>query len=142
MSRHPQLTPEEKEKIRSLQDSYRLTGYEIARIIGRSKSAVYKHLRVKAEPNWTDQEVSILTACYQEGIPVKQISKRLKRRTTRAVMVKMCRHRKKVRNNPDIKRAAYLLKVAFAAGLSPGRAIQKIRTHDIYAKLKLEEEAL
>jgi DNA-binding transcriptional ArsR family regulator len=142
MSCHPPMTLEEKEMIKSLRDNYRLTGYEIARKIGRSKSAVYRHLRANAEPNWTDREVSILTECYQKKISVKKIAQRLKRRSPRAVMVKMCRHRKKVRNNPDIKRAAYLLEVAFAAGLSPGRAIQKIRTHDIYAKLKLEEEAL
>lgn len=61
-------------------------------------------------------------------------------RSPRAVMVKMCRHRKKVKSDPDIRRAAFLLNVAMNAGLSPGRAIQKIRTCDVYAKMK--EEAL
>ena len=134
MSRHPPLTPEEKERIKSLRDSYHLTGYEIAQEIGRSKSVVYKHLRVKAEPNWTDREKSILTEYYQKGIPVKKIARRLKRRTPTAVRIKMCRHRKKVRSDPDINRAAFLLEVALSAGLSPGRAIQKIRTCDAFAR--------
>jgi len=45
-----------------------------------------------------------------------------------------------VKSDPDIRRAAFLLNVAMNAGLSPGRAIQKIRTCDVYAKMK--EEAL
>lgn len=118
-----------------------MTGYEIARRIGRSKSVTYKYLRAKAEPNWTDREVSILTDCYQRGVPVKKIARRLKRRTPRAVMVKMCRHRKRVRSDPDINRAAFLLQTAFSAGLSPGRAIQRIRTCDAYARSKYKEEA-
>lgn len=116
-----------------------MTGYEIAREIGRSRSAVYRQLRINAEPNWTDREVSILTDCYQRKTSVKRISQRLKRRTPMAVMVKMCRHRKKVRSDPDINRAAFLLGIAFDAGLTPGRAIQRIRTCDAYAKSKIEE---
>jgi hypothetical protein len=116
-----------------------LTGDEIARRIGRSRSVVYKHLRVKAEPNWTDHEISILTALYQRGVPVKKIARRLKRRSPRAVMVKMCRHRKRVRSDPDINRAAFLLQTAFDAGLTPGRAIQKIRACDAYARSKYEK---
>jgi len=96
-------------------------------------------LRVKAEPNWTDREVSILTEYYQKGMPVKKIAQRLKRRSPRAIMVKMCRHRKRVRSDPDTKRAAFLLKIALASGLSPGRAIQQMRTCDIYAKMKEDE---
>ena len=127
-------------KIKQLRDSLQLTGYEIAKEIGRSKSVVYKYLRVKAEPNWTDEEVSILTEGYLKRWPVAKIARRLKRRTPRAVVIKMCRHRKKVRANPDIKKAEHLLNLAFAAGLSPGRAIQRIRTCDVYAKMKMESE--
>lgn len=117
-----------------------MTGDEIARRIGRSRSVVYKHLRVRAEPNWTDHEISILTDYYQRGVPVKKIARRLKRRSPRAVMVKMCRHRKRVKGDPDINRAAFLLQTAFDAGLSPGRAIQKIRASGAFPKLK--EEAI
>jgi len=131
---------QEREQIKNLRDRCGLTGYDIARQVGRSKSAVYKCLRVKAEPNWTDREVSILTEYYQKGIPVKKIARRLKRRSPRAVMVKMCRHRKKVKSDPDINRAAFLLEVALSAGLTPGRAIQRIRTCDAYAKMKYENQ--
>ena len=138
MSRHPPLTEQEKETIRNLRGNYHLTGYEIAQRIGRSKSVVYKHLRVNAEPNWTDREISILTECYQRGVPVKKIARRLKRRSPRAVRIKMCRHRKRVKSDPDISRAAFLLQIAFDAGLSPGRAIQRIRTCGAFSILKEE----
>jgi len=117
-----------------------LNGHEVARQTGISSSSVYRVLRLGyRRPRWSEDDVTKLTQWYAEGVPVKRMAVRLGR-SPRAVMVKMCRHRKKVRNNPDIKRAAYLLEVAFAAGLSPGRAIQKIRTCDVYAKMK--EEAL
>ena len=125
--------------IRKLRDSCNLTGDEIARRIGRSRSAVYRQLRVNAEPNWTEKEVSVLTDLYQRGVPVKKIAHRLKRRTPLAVRLKMCRHRKKVRSDPDINRAAFLLQTAFDAGLTPGRAIQKIRACDAYARSKYEK---
>lgn len=108
--------------------------------MGRSKSAVYKYLRCKGIPNWTDDEISILTEGYLKRKPPTKIASRLKRRSPRAVMIKMCRHRKKVRDDPDIKKAAVLLDLAFAAGLTPGRAIQKIRICDAFAKLKMESE--
>jgi hypothetical protein len=117
-----------------------LTGHEIAREIGRSKSVVYKHIRVKSEPNWTDEEMSILTEGYLRGWPTSKIAKKLKRRTPLAVRLRMCRYRKKVRNDPEIKKAAALLDMAMRAGLSPGRAIQRIRTCDAYAKMKMESE--
>ena len=140
MSRHPPLTPQEKSRIKSLRDSYNLTGVEIARRVGRSKSAVYKHLQINAAPNWTDREVSILTEYYLKGVPAKKIARRLKGRTPLAVRLKMCRYRKKVNSDPDISRAAFLLRVALSAGLSPGRAIQKIRISDAYGRLKYREE--
>ena len=138
MSRHPPLTAEEKEAIRHLRDRCSLTGDEIAQRIGRSRSAVYRHLRVKAEPNWTDHEISILTSYYQRGVPVKKIARRLKRRSPRAIMVKMCRHRKRVRSDPDINRAVFLLQTAFDAGLNPGDALQRIRSSGAFPKLKEE----
>ncbi len=118
-----------------------MTGYEIAKIIGRSKSVVYKYLHGgKAVPRWTDDEVSILTEKYMLGRSPAKIAQKLKRRSPLAVKLKMCRHRKKVRSDPNIKRAAFLLETAFAAGLTPGRAMQKIRTCDAYAKMKMESE--
>ncbi len=117
-----------------------MTGYEIAKKIGRSKSVVYKHLRANSMPNWTDREVSILTEYYLRGVPAKKIARRLKGRSPLAVRLKMCRYRKKVRSDPDIGRAAFLLRVALSAGLSPGRAIQKIRISDVYGRLKYREE--
>jgi len=108
-----------------------------------SSSGVYKVLRLGKyrRPRWSEQEKTKLTQWYAEGVPVKRIAGRLGR-SPRAVMVKMCRHRKKVRSDPDINRAAFLLEVAFAAGLAPGRAIQRIRTCDAYARSKIKEEAL
>ena len=134
MSRHPPLSAQERGRIQNLRDNYRLTGYEIAGMIGRSKSVVYKYLPGKSVPNWTDRETSLLTEGYTNGIPVKGIARRLKRRSPRAVMIKMCRHRKKVKGDPDICRAAFLLEIALSAGLTPGRAIQKIRTCDAFAR--------
>jgi len=119
-----------------------LTGYEIAREIGRSKSVVYKYIRVNVEPNWTDEELSILTDGYLRKWPLVKIAKKLKRRSPLAVRLRMCRHRKKVKNNPEIKRAGKLLGIALASGLTPGRAIQRIRTCDAYAKMKMESEIM
>ncbi len=133
MSRHPPLSPLEREKIASLRASSRLTGYEIAAEIGRSKSVVYKCLPGKTVPNWTDKEKSLLTEGYQRGMSVAEIARKVKR-SQRAVRIKMCRHRKKVRSDPDINRAAFLLETALSAGLTPGRAIQKIRTCDAFAR--------
>lgn len=120
-----------------------MTGYKIAEAIGRSKSVVYKYLNNgKAVPRWTDREESILTEKYMLGNSPAKIAKRLKRRSPRAVKLKMCRHRKKVRSDSDMSRAAFLLEMAFAAGLSPGKAIQRIRTCDAYAKMKMESDVL
>ena|GEM_PF-6726602 len=102
---------------------------------------VYKHLGAgKIMPRWTDREVSILTEKYMLGKPPAKIAQKLKRRSPLAIKLKMCRHRKKAKSDPDLKRAAFLLETAFAAGLSPGRAIQRIRTCDAFAKMKMEGE--
>jgi transposase-like protein len=132
------FSEKKKQKIRDL---YRQlsNGHEVARRLGISSSAAYRVLRLGKyrKPRWSDQEKTKLTQWYAEGVPVARIAWRLGR-SPHAVMVKMCRHRKKVRSDPDIKRAAFLLEVALSAGLSPGRAIQKIRTCDAYAKSREE----
>jgi len=133
------LSIKQKEKIKSLYKELS-NGHEVARQTGISSSSVYRVLRLGyRKPRWSDREKTRLTQWYAEGVPVARIASRLGR-SPRAVMVKMCRHRKKVKSDPDIRRAAFLLNVAMNAGLSPGRAIQKIRTCDVYAKMK--EEAL
>lgn len=100
---------------------------------------VYKYLHGgKKMPRWTSKEESILTDSYLRGKSPGKIAQKLKRRSPRAVKTKMCRHRKRIKGSSDIKRAAFLLETAFAAGLSPGRAIQRIRTCDAFAKMKKE----
>lgn len=127
MSRHLPLSPEERQKIQDLRASLSLTGYEIAMAVGRSKSVVYKYIRAKHISRWTDKEMSILTEGYLRGKPIAKIARKVCR-TPAAVSIKMCRHRKKVRSDPDVKRVIFLLDKALSAGLTPGRAIQKIRT--------------
>lgn len=106
-----------------------------------SKSVVYKYIEKPGlpRPRWTEREKSRLTELYAQKIPIKNIAKRLNKSQT-AIKLQMCRHRKKVKNDPDIKLAAHLLDVAFKAGLSPGRAIQKIRTSDAFARGRISND--
>ena len=138
MAWHNALSERKKEKIKGLY-SQLLNGHKVARTLGVSSSSVYNVLRLRKDrkPRWTDKDKTKLTQWYAEGVPVARIASRLGR-SPRAVTIKMCRHRKKVRSDPDINRAAYLLETAISAGLTPGRAIQKIRTSDAFAKMKME----
>ena len=97
-------------------------------------STVHKILGTqKPRPRWTEKNKHRLTEGYLAGEPPEAIARRTGR-SANAVKIYMCRHRKKVRSDPDIQRAAFLLDMALSAGLTPGRAIQKIRTCGAFEK--------
>jgi len=139
LGRYPSLSAQEREAIKELRASnLLLTGYEIAAIIGRSKSVVFKYIRAKSVPNWTDEEMSVLTDGYLRNKSASSIANDLKRRSKQAIRIKMHRHKKEVGSSAEIKSAVRLLGIAFAAGLSPEMAIEKIRDCDAFARLKME----
>lgn len=114
-NRRRDITPETKQRIREL---YAETGngHEVARRLGIGRTTVYKYLGLQKcrHPTWTDDEIQVLVDGYLEKLPAQEIARKTGR-TTRAVMVRMCRYRKQVRSDPKKRRVmgvmTYVLKV-------------------------------
>lgn len=130
MPRYRPLTAAEREAIANLRRSG-LTGHEIARRIGRSKSVVYKYFpSERLRPRWTESEMQVLVDDYAKQKPPGFIAAKIGR-STLAVKIAMCRYRKKVRSDPVKCRAVGYIARCLAAGLTPGQAINAIRRADI-----------
>ena len=108
------ITAEQKQRIRELYAETK-NGFEVARMMGLSKTAVYKHLELNnRRRRWTDKEDQKVIDGYLEKRPVKEIAQAVGR-TSRAVMLYMHRHRKKVRGNKKLRRALSAITLAFKA---------------------------
>jgi hypothetical protein len=115
------ITREKAELIRQLY-AQGLNGHQIAAKLGIGHTAVYRHLGLNLyrKPRWTDDENQIMVDGYAEGRPVKEIAAQIGR-SPRAVMVAMCRYRKKVRED---KKKQYVLRMI-------GKALAALRKADI-----------
>ncbi len=100
VNRRRNLTPETKQRIREL---YAETGsgHEVARRLGIGRTTVYNHLRLSRnkKPRWTDDEDQIVVDGYVKKQRTKDIAAKIGR-SRGAVAVHMCRHRKKIREDP------------------------------------------
>lgn len=124
-NRRRNVTPEQKQQIAKLYAAGK-KGLQIAKEIGISKSAVYKYLELDktGTPTWNDDELQIMVDGYLEKEPPKEIAKKVGR-SPGAVAVRMCRHRKEVRNNPKKRRALSAITMALRA----------VRKADIFREL-------
>ena len=114
-NRRRDVTAEQKQLIVELYASGK-TGKEIAKEMKLGRTTVYNHLALgkAGTPTWNDDELQILVDGYLEKKPAKEIAKKVGR-SPGAVAVRMCRHRKEVRNNPKKRRALSAIAMAFRA---------------------------
>lgn len=104
-----------------------MTGYQVAAKLHISKSAVYKRIHSgKKMPHWTDEENQIMVDGYAERLPVREIAKKLPGRSPRAIMVAMCRYRKKVRADAKKRLAIKMI----------GKALKAVRKADIFREVE------
>ena len=129
----------EKEKIREIRKYRGMTGREISLITGVGINTTWKHMRDKrTEKNWTEREMQKVGEWRVEGLPYTQIADRL-HRTEASVRVKMCRHRKEIKNDPMKRIAIRFITQAFRLQPNPTlalRAVRKARIFEIGEDLK------
>lgn len=115
-NRRRNVTPETKERIRELYEKTG-NGHEVARLLGLGSTTVYNHLGLgrPGTPIWTDDEIQVMVDGYLGKRPVKAIAAKLKTRSPRAVMIRMCRYRKQVRDDPKKRRALNAITLALKA---------------------------
>lgn len=113
-SRRRNISAEEKEMMNQLRQQG-LTAQEVAKKLGRSRSAVYRHLHQGGKlSRWTDDEMQILVDGYAAGWKPAKIAKKTGRSPV-AVRVRMWRHRQDIRNDPKKRRALNAITLAFKA---------------------------
>jgi hypothetical protein len=119
------ITPEQKQRIRELYAAGK-TGHEIARMMGLGSTTAYNHLGLgrQGTPAWTDDEIQVLVDGYLENKSPREIAEKVGR-SPRAVIIRMCRHRKQVRKDPKKRRALSAITMAFRA----------VRKADIFREL-------
>lgn len=114
-NRRRHITAEQKQRIRDLYETTK-NGHEVARMMGLGSTTVYRHLELKKckKPLWTDEDDQIVVDGYAEKRSVKEIARAIGR-SNRAVVLHMCRHRKKIREDPKKRRVmgvmTYVLRV-------------------------------
>ena len=130
----PSLSPAEKQRILELYNSG-LTGYEVAEVMGIGNTTVYKHLPRQGKPwkRWTEEEMQAVIKGYARGLPVREIAKKVGH-SSRAVMIKMCRHRKLIRADPHKQKVMKWINYAIGKGLKPGQALSAIRRADLLGR--------
>lgn len=130
-----------KGKIREIQRYRGMTGKEISAITGVGINTVYKYMWDKrTEKNWSEWEMQRLCKWRSEGVSYAEIARRL-HRSEMSVKVKMCRHRKEVKNDPKMRIAFYYLGKALRLEPNPTlalRAVRKARIFEIGEDLKDE----
>lgn len=92
-------------------------GHLVAERMEFGHTTVYKYLNLQSRhaPTWSDDELQVLVDGYYDKKPVKEIAKMLTKRSPRAVMVRMCRYRKSVKEDPKKKRALRAISFALRA---------------------------
>jgi len=120
------LTGDQKQQIHKLYAKIK-NGNKVADILGLGRTTVYKHLGLgnSRNPDWTDDEIQVLVDGYLEKKPVKEIARKLGRSPT-AVQVRMCRYRKRVREDP--KKQLALRAITWA--------LKAVRKADIFRELE------
>lgn len=116
-----------------------LTGYDIAREMGVSKSWAYKVIPKcgRKHRRWTDDEEGKLTAMRARGVRIKRIAVRLGRGENE-VRIKLCRMRKV--SVPECGKAVGLIaKLVHDYGCTPWRAMRAIRKSDFLARLEQDD---
>ena len=110
-----------------------LTGREIARQIGRSKTVVYKKLNLNFSPNWTEEEKQKVIDMRAKGKPYRKIAKHICR-SEAAARIFMCRHRKAVISDPRKRQVLRFLMLAFKHTKDPGKALVAIRKSNLLGR--------
>lgn len=112
----PKFYPEHLREAQKLYSELK-NGHLVAEKMGFGHTTVYKYLSLnkRKTPRWTDEEIQVLVDGYLEKRPVKDIATLLEHRSQRAVMIRMCRHRKWVKKDPRKKRALSAISFALRA---------------------------
>lgn len=123
----PKFMPEHLQEARKLYSNLQ-NGHLVAERMGFGHTTVYKYLSLQSRytPTWSDDEIQVLVDGYYDKRSVKEIAEMTKR-SPRAVMVRMCRYRKSVKEDPKKKRA--LRAISFAL-----RAVKKA---DIFKEMEV-----
>lgn len=116
------------------------TGYQIASVMGVSKSWVYKVLPCVCGRNhrrWTEEEIDRLISMRSRGARIKRIANRLGRGENE-VRIKLCRLRKSI--PAEQKYALGLIaKMVREYGVSTYKAMRAIRKSDALDRLIMWE---
>ena len=107
-------------------------GYQIAQVMGVSKTWVYKVVPKKGKPYkiWSEKEMDKVLSRLSRGQSYEQIAKSM-HRSKNSIAIKMCRHRGKI-SEEDLK-AAHYIRLALKLG-SPtiGAALRAVRKARIF----------
>lgn len=124
------ISDEQKTKIIELYNSG-LNGYQVAKIVGLSKSVVYKYLKARNHyVKWSEKLNQLLCDGRAEGKTYKQIAAEIGC-TAIAARIAMHRHRVKIRADPSKKLVASVLLRAMKTGATATEALRQAKKADI-----------
>ena len=113
---------------------------ECAQIMRWSSSTIHNHMPSEHKPRgsvrrWTEDEKELLIKYKFAGWKYKKIAKKLGRSES-AIKIQMCRHKKKIREDPDLMNVVRVLSFC----LNPGRLLSAARKSDLLSEIREREE--